>query len=28
VPVKKETRAKLEKVAADVGLLQSQPAGR
>jgi 4-hydroxy-tetrahydrodipicolinate synthase len=28
VPVKKETRAKLEKVAADVGLLQSQPAVR
>ena len=26
VPVKKETRAKLEKVAAEVGLLQSQPA--
>ncbi|MGO9520497.1 MAG: 4-hydroxy-tetrahydrodipicolinate synthase [Candidatus Korobacteraceae bacterium] len=28
VPVKKETRAKLEKVAAEVGLLQSQPAAR
>ena len=26
VPVKKETRAKLEKIAAEVGLLQSQPA--
>ena len=28
VPVKKETRAKLEKVAAEVGLLQSQPVAR
>ena len=26
VPVKKETRAKLEKIAAEIGLLQSQPA--
>jgi 4-hydroxy-tetrahydrodipicolinate synthase len=26
VPMKKETRAKLEKVAAEVGLLQTQPA--
>ena len=26
VPVKKETRAKLEKIAVDVGLLQTQPA--
>jgi aspartate ammonia-lyase len=28
VPMKKETRAKLEKIANDVGLLQSQPATR
>ena len=28
VPMKKDTRAKLEKVAADVGLLQTQPAAR
>src|SRR5271169_3320743 len=28
VPVKKETRARLEKVATEVGLLQSQPAAR
>ena len=28
VPMKKETRAKLEKVAAEVGLLQTQPATR
>jgi 4-hydroxy-tetrahydrodipicolinate synthase len=26
VPMKKENRAKLEKIAADVGLLQAQPA--
>ena len=28
VPMKKDTRAKLEKVAAEVGLLQTQPAAR